>query len=153
MVLPGLPSSTQVYFSSPGDVTINVAIYFKIKLKIMYSILKLGTAHKNSYDTNCWTQVYTVKHDVIDVRSLMPGLLLSIRKVVRLKVTRKQAMNSPSVDDLLLSNHLPLFSFGFTESGIWPREIPVGTEVFRQFPRHGSNIALSWTDHVNLQVI
>ncbi|CAD5334661.1 unnamed protein product [Arabidopsis thaliana] len=48
MVLPGLPSSTQVYFSSPGD-------------------------------------VYTVKHDIIDVRSLMPGLLLAIRKVVRLK--------------------------------------------------------------------
>ncbi|KAH0932343.1 hypothetical protein BRARA_C01444 [Brassica rapa] len=48
MVLPGLPSSTQVYFSSPGD-------------------------------------VYTVKHDIVDVRSLMPGLLLAIRKVVRLK--------------------------------------------------------------------
>lgn len=40
MVLPGLPSSTQVYFSSPGDVIINTAIYFKIKLNIGFSISK-----------------------------------------------------------------------------------------------------------------
>lgn len=39
-----------------------------------------------------------------------------------------QDLPSPEV----LSNHLSLFSFGFTESGLWPREIPVGTEVFRQ---------------------
>ncbi|KAL0299482.1 UNVERIFIED_CONTAM: Dihydrodipicolinate reductase-like protein CRR1, chloroplastic [Sesamum radiatum] len=48
MVLPGLPSSTTVYFSQPGE-------------------------------------VYTLKHDITDVQSLMPGLLLAIRKVVRLK--------------------------------------------------------------------
>ncbi|KAK8656016.1 hypothetical protein V6N13_108577 [Hibiscus sabdariffa] len=48
MVLPGLPSSTTVYFSGPGD-------------------------------------VYTIKHDITDVQCLMPGLLLAIRKVVRLK--------------------------------------------------------------------
>ncbi|KAL0371659.1 UNVERIFIED_CONTAM: Dihydrodipicolinate reductase-like protein CRR1, chloroplastic [Sesamum calycinum] len=48
MVLPGLPSSTTVYFSRPGE-------------------------------------VYTLKHDITDVQSLMPGLLLAIRKVVRLK--------------------------------------------------------------------
>ncbi|KAL8049722.1 hypothetical protein ABFX02_06G037800 [Erythranthe guttata] len=48
MVLPGLPSSTTVYFSRPGE-------------------------------------VYTLKHDVTDVRSLMPGLILAIRKVIRLK--------------------------------------------------------------------
>ena len=121
MVLPGLPSSTQVYFSSPGDVIIITVIYLKTKLKIMFS------------NTTCWTQVYTVKHDIVDVRSLMPGLLLAIRKVVRLKVTRKHArVLHPLMYYLLLSNHLSLFSFGFTESGLWPREIPVGTEVFRQ---------------------
>ncbi|XVF09803.1 hypothetical protein REPUB_Repub07fG0128100 [Reevesia pubescens] len=48
MVLPGLPSSTKVYFSGPGE-------------------------------------VYTIKHDITDVQCLMPGLLLAIRKVVRLK--------------------------------------------------------------------
>ncbi|XP_022891050.1 dihydrodipicolinate reductase-like protein CRR1, chloroplastic isoform X2 [Olea europaea var. sylvestris] len=48
MVLPGLPSSTAVYFSRPGE-------------------------------------VYTLKHDVTDVQCLMPGLILAIRKVVRLK--------------------------------------------------------------------
>lgn len=48
MVLPGLPSSTTVYFSSPGE-------------------------------------VYSIKHDITDVQSLMPGLILAIRKVVHLK--------------------------------------------------------------------
>ncbi|XP_011085908.1 dihydrodipicolinate reductase-like protein CRR1, chloroplastic [Sesamum indicum] len=31
------------------------------------------------------SEVYTLKHDITDVQSLMPGLLLAIRKVVRLK--------------------------------------------------------------------
>lgn len=48
MVLPGLPSSTTVYFSGPGE-------------------------------------VYTLKHEITDVQSLMPGLIMAIRKVVRLK--------------------------------------------------------------------
>lgn len=48
MVLPGLPSSTTVHFSGPGE-------------------------------------VYSIKHDITDVQCLMPGLLLAIRKVVRLK--------------------------------------------------------------------
>lgn len=48
MVLPGLPSSTTVYFSRPGE-------------------------------------VYSIKHDITNVQALMPGMLLAIRKVVRLK--------------------------------------------------------------------
>ncbi|THG11030.1 dihydrodipicolinate reductase-like protein CRR1, chloroplastic [Camellia sinensis] len=48
LVLPGLPSSTTVYFSAPGE-------------------------------------VYSLKHDITDVQCLMPGLILAIRKVVRLK--------------------------------------------------------------------
>lgn len=48
LILPGLPSSTSVYFSRPGE-------------------------------------VYTIKHDVVDAQCLMPGLILAIRKVVRLK--------------------------------------------------------------------
>ncbi|KAJ7975664.1 Dihydrodipicolinate reductase-like protein [Quillaja saponaria] len=48
LVLPGLPSSTTVHFSGPGE-------------------------------------VYSLKHDITDVQCLMPGLLLAIRKVVRLK--------------------------------------------------------------------
>ncbi|KAJ1402513.1 hypothetical protein SESBI_27920 [Sesbania bispinosa] len=49
LVLPGLPSSTTVHFSGPGE-------------------------------------IYSIKHDITDVQCLMPGLLLAIRKVVRLKV-------------------------------------------------------------------
>ncbi|CAM8965243.1 unnamed protein product [Rhodiola kirilowii] len=48
LVLPGLPSSTTVYFSGAGE-------------------------------------VFSVKHDIINVQCLMPGLILAIRKVVRLK--------------------------------------------------------------------
>ncbi|KAJ0974565.1 hypothetical protein J5N97_016530 [Dioscorea zingiberensis] len=48
MVLPGLPSSTTVHFSRPGE-------------------------------------VYSLKHDITDIQCLMPGLILAIRKVVRLK--------------------------------------------------------------------
>ncbi|OIW06626.1 hypothetical protein TanjilG_04020 [Lupinus angustifolius] len=48
LILPGLPSSTTVHFSGPGE-------------------------------------VYSIKHDITDVQCLMPGLLLAIRKVVRLK--------------------------------------------------------------------
>ncbi|KAG8652864.1 hypothetical protein MANES_06G143900v8 [Manihot esculenta] len=50
LVLPGIPSSTTVHFSGPGE-------------------------------------VYSIKHDITDVQCLMPGLLLAIRKVIRLKVT------------------------------------------------------------------
>ncbi|RYR37582.1 hypothetical protein Ahy_A09g042459 isoform B [Arachis hypogaea] len=49
LVLPGLPSSTTVHFSAPGE-------------------------------------IYSIKHDITNVQCLMPGLLLAIRKVVRLKV-------------------------------------------------------------------
>ncbi|XP_028797447.1 dihydrodipicolinate reductase-like protein CRR1, chloroplastic isoform X2 [Neltuma alba] len=48
LVLPGLPSSTTVHFSGPGE-------------------------------------IYTLKHDITNVQCLMPGLLLAIRRVVRLK--------------------------------------------------------------------
>ncbi|XP_047327897.1 dihydrodipicolinate reductase-like protein CRR1, chloroplastic [Impatiens glandulifera] len=48
LVLPGLPSSTSVHFSGPGE-------------------------------------VYTINHVISGVQCLMPGLILSIRKVVRLK--------------------------------------------------------------------
>lgn len=48
MVLPGLPSSTTVHFSAPGE-------------------------------------IYSIKHDITDVQCLMPGLILAIRRVIRLK--------------------------------------------------------------------
>ncbi|KZV36494.1 dihydrodipicolinate reductase 3, chloroplastic-like [Dorcoceras hygrometricum] len=54
LVLPGLPSSTSVNFSRPGE-------------------------------------VYTIKHDIVDVQCLMPGLILAIRKVVRLKVISRNS--------------------------------------------------------------
>lgn len=33
-----------------------------------------------------FVQVYSVRHDTTSVESLMPGLILAIRKVVRLQV-------------------------------------------------------------------
>ncbi|XP_026662067.2 dihydrodipicolinate reductase-like protein CRR1, chloroplastic isoform X2 [Phoenix dactylifera] len=48
LVLPGLPSSTTVHFSGPGE-------------------------------------VYSLRHDITNVQCLMPGLIVAIRKVVRLK--------------------------------------------------------------------
>uniref|UniRef100_A0A0F7GZT2 Dihydrodipicolinate reductase-like protein n=1 Tax=Goodyera fumata TaxID=1390594 RepID=A0A0F7GZT2_9ASPA len=48
LVLPGLPSSTSVHFSGPGE-------------------------------------VYTLRHDITNVQCFMPGLIIAIRKVVRLK--------------------------------------------------------------------
>lgn len=63
----------------------------------------------------------------------MPGLLLAIRKVVRLKVTRKHArIVHQLMSYFYLMTSCPCSLFGFTEFGLWPREIPVGTEVFRQ---------------------
>lgn len=37
-----------------------------------------------------YSQVYTLRHDITNVQSLMPGLILAIRKVVRLKVINQQ---------------------------------------------------------------
>ncbi|KAJ4836357.1 Dipeptidyl aminopeptidase BIII [Turnera subulata] len=54
LVLPGIPSSTTVYFSGPGE-------------------------------------VYSIKHDITDPQCLMPGLILAIRKVIRLKVSNLQS--------------------------------------------------------------
>ncbi|PIN06846.1 4-hydroxy-tetrahydrodipicolinate reductase [Handroanthus impetiginosus] len=81
LVLPGLPSSTTVYFSRPGEVCLSRALIH---------------LHKKSQDKRYSSslcdiiliflgQVYTLKHDVVDVQALMPGLILAIRKVVRLK--------------------------------------------------------------------
>ncbi|KAL0293280.1 UNVERIFIED_CONTAM: Dihydrodipicolinate reductase-like protein CRR1, chloroplastic [Sesamum calycinum] len=67
MVLPGLPSSqTQSIF--PGQ-----ARYAHEKYDFYYGYLLQPK------------EVYTLKHDITDVQSLMPGLLLAIRRVVRLK--------------------------------------------------------------------
>ncbi|KAG6383185.1 hypothetical protein SASPL_157071 [Salvia splendens] len=87
LVLPGIPSSTTVHFSRPGE-------------------------------------VYTVKHDITNVHSLMPGLLLAIRKVVRLKVilTSSQFRNA--------SNDKYIYEFAtyvYAESGLWFGEVPVAS--------------------------
>jgi hypothetical protein len=39
-------------------------------------------------DLNCFEmrQMLSFRHDVLDVQALMPGLLMAIRRVVRLKV-------------------------------------------------------------------
>ena len=48
-------------------------------------------------------QVYTLKHDVTNVQCLIPGLLLAIRKVVRLKVPKHASGYAPRIflNDLL----------------------------------------------------
>lgn len=49
------------------------------------------------------SQVYTLKHDIINVQCLMPGLLLAIRKVVRLKVLQHTTVYTSPIflNDLL----------------------------------------------------
>ncbi|XP_065870246.1 dihydrodipicolinate reductase-like protein CRR1, chloroplastic isoform X2 [Euphorbia lathyris] len=88
LVLPGLPSSTTVYFSRPGE-------------------------------------LYTIKHDITDVQCLMPGLLLAIRKVIRLKVTICMIFHLFLV--LLPSARFyvkQLFAFASAaESGVWLGEV------------------------------
>lgn len=51
-------------------------------------------------------QVYTLKHDITDVQCLMPGLLLGIRKVVRLKVVGSERLASCS-DFYTFNNYIP----------------------------------------------
>lgn len=49
----------------------------------------LISSHLSKYwlEQLCFPQVYSLKHDITDVQCLMPGLLLAIRKIVRIKVT------------------------------------------------------------------
>lgn len=82
MVLPGLPSSTTLYFSRPGEVC-----YSTVKQEIcLHAWLHHIHSQLVTYDIIFLQQVYTLKHEITNVQSLMPGLILAIRKVVRLKV-------------------------------------------------------------------
>lgn len=47
-----------------------------------------------------WPQVYSSKHDITDVKCLKPGLILAIRKVIRLKVNQ-----SNNIQSFLLINY------------------------------------------------
>ncbi|KAK6135301.1 hypothetical protein DH2020_030943 [Rehmannia glutinosa] len=53
-------------------------------IQIANNLTNLGQIY-NREDISTDIPVYTLKHDVTDVQSLMPGLILAIRKVVRLK--------------------------------------------------------------------
>ncbi|CAL9144417.1 unnamed protein product, partial [Musa hybrid cultivar] len=65
-------------------------------------------------------EVYSVRHDITNVQCLMPGLILAIRKVVRLKVFGKSnsiAYMSTQMDHL--SNHKVFVA----ELDLWPGEV------------------------------
>lgn len=47
-----------------------------------------------------WPQVYSIKHDITDVKCLKPGLILAIRKAIRLKVNQ-----SNNIQSFLLRNY------------------------------------------------
>jgi len=51
----------------------------------VHSMVLPGLASSTSVVLSGPGEVYTLKHDVTDVQSLMPGLILAIRKVIRLK--------------------------------------------------------------------
>ncbi|KAE8805037.1 Dihydrodipicolinate reductase, C-terminus family protein [Hordeum vulgare] len=53
-------------------------------IQIANNISDLGQIY-NRQDMDSDNRVYTLKHDVTDVQSLMRGLILAIRKVIRLK--------------------------------------------------------------------
>ncbi|XAR66204.1 4-hydroxy-tetrahydrodipicolinate reductase [Bertholletia excelsa] len=82
LVLPGLPSSTTVHFSGPGEVFLLDQFIPSKK----YSRRMTPSQNTTISSENFWLQVYSLKHDITDVQCLMPGLILAIRKVVRLKV-------------------------------------------------------------------
>ncbi|XP_057988692.1 dihydrodipicolinate reductase-like protein CRR1, chloroplastic isoform X1 [Hevea brasiliensis] len=105
LVLPGLPSSTTVYFSGPGE-------------------------------------VYSIKHDITDVQCLMPGLLLAIRKVIRLKVINCVIIYFFASAFSLLEVKSFLLSVTVAESGVWLGKVFVRSQVFLNLsaepnPQHG----------------
>ncbi|XP_040243599.1 dihydrodipicolinate reductase-like protein CRR1, chloroplastic isoform X1 [Aegilops tauschii subsp. strangulata] len=51
----------------------------------VHSMVLPGLASSTSVVLSGPGEVYTLKHDVTDIQSLMPGLILAIRKVIRLK--------------------------------------------------------------------
>lgn len=98
LVLPGLPSSTAVHFSGPGEVRpfilsrksthiIHDFISFRVPPTLFWEIsLTFSSLILHVNQSLCRMQIYTIKHDITDVQCLMPGLIMAIRKVVRLKV-------------------------------------------------------------------
>lgn len=70
-------------------------------------------------------QVYTIKHDIIDVQSLMPGLILAIRKVVRLKVAHYLNLCEMIFPQVLLKTSFPLL---LAEPCIWLGEVFVNAK-------------------------
>ncbi|WVY98964.1 hypothetical protein V8G54_031115 [Vigna mungo] len=71
-----------------------------------------------------WQGVYSIKHDITDVQCLMPGLLLAIRKVVRLKVpTQSNDMNSFYPSASSGSTFFYRYFTNLAEFGIWPGEV------------------------------
>lgn len=82
-------------------------------------------------------QVYSLKHDITDVQCLMPGLILAIRRVVRLKVSNKSHQvfiskfleKSALIYIKLKTTVFPLLSFT-AEPGVW-----IG-EIFVELPVH-----------------
>jgi chloroplast NAD(P)H dehydrogenase len=88
MVLPGLASSTSINFSGPGEVSIICLLETWLDWAPILTVQL--TSHQHF-------QIYTLRHDVTNVQCLMPGLILAIRKVVRLKVI----MLCSAVDDIM----------------------------------------------------
>lgn len=91
-------------------------------------------------------QVYSLKHDIINVECLMPGLILAIRRVVRLKVTNQAhqafyVIMSQAIRFIhKLKKHFSHFSIT-AEPGVWLGEIVVELLVLlvRLDSHYGSN--------------
>ncbi|KAF9671955.1 hypothetical protein SADUNF_Sadunf12G0104200 [Salix dunnii] len=52
------------------------------------SMVLPGRPYSTAIDFSGPGEVYSIKHDIADVKCLMPGLILAIRKVIRLKVNQ-----------------------------------------------------------------
>lgn len=116
MVLPGLTSTTTVHFSGPGEVC-----WCSFHTQISFIV------YQQQKKSKWFLQVYSVRHDITNVQCLMPGLILAIRKVVRLKVFGKSnsvAYMSTQMDHL--SNHKVFVA----ELDLWPGEVLVAIEFF-----------------------
>lgn len=73
-------------------------------------------------------QVYSLKHDITDIECLMPGLILAIRKVVRLKVTSTSGFSLRFSNEYQCSM-ISLKHIILAEPDLWVGEVPIITKL------------------------
>ncbi|KAM0843283.1 hypothetical protein ACQ4PT_057802 [Festuca glaucescens] len=92
----------------------------------VHSMVLPGLASSTSVILSGPGEIYTLKHDVTNVRCLMPGLILAIRKVIRLKVPDSDtALFCSILDSALFTENITTC---FAELDLWSGEVLVGND-------------------------